>query len=305
MEANLHLHSRYSDGSLWPAEMALRARETGLALAALTDHDSLGGVPEFLAAAKAAGLEALAGCEMDCSLKDLGYRSEILAYFPEAKGEGDYPATAAFLRGVARAREERLRVFVERSRALFRRSDLSFEELLARKLGASPPADLRRGELSFSKVDLFEYLKDKGLVEQDLGYREFRKAYFDSELIKDGRFRRADAAEVAAPVLRDGGILVFPHPGHQFGDDAGRMRAQKAELVLLLSRFRELGVSGVELYWYRNAHTQAINELVREAAEPLGYFFTYGSDCHGPGSGKHTLGQFSGDFRGFPRPPRS
>jgi hypothetical protein len=68
----------------------------------------------------------------------------------------------------------------------------------------------------------------------------------------------------------------------------------------MLEYFKGCGVGGVELYWYRKAEGAEINELVAREAGRLGLFLTYGSDCHGPGSGKHTLGDFSGDFAGFP-----
>ncbi len=303
MEANLHLHSRYSDGSLWPAEIAARAAALGLRLVAVTDHDSLGGVPEFLAAAQRLGIEAVAGCEIDCSLPELGYRSELLAYFPGAGDAAAWSQTGAFLRRVARAREERLRLFIERARVVFCRPDLAFEELLARKIGPRPPEQLDRTALSFSKVDLYEYLKALAVVEPGVGYREFRKAYFDSGLIRDGRFHRAAIEEVVAPVHADGGVLVIPHLGHEFDDSPDRMRAELPRLRRLLGRFRELGIEGVELYWYRSEASAALNDLVRHEADKFGFFFTYGSDCHGPGSQKHTLGQFSGDFAGFPGQP--
>lgn len=300
MEANLHLHSRYSDGSLWPAEIAARAAASGLAFAAVTDHDSLGGVPEFQSAAAVLGLGVLPACEIDCALPELSYKSELLAYFPGAADPSGYALTDAFLRRITARRETRLKAFVERAKEVFRRSDLSFEELLVRKLGGRRVADVDRGALSFSKVDLYEYLKARGLVAQNVDYREFRRAYFDTGLFPDGRFPRVLATEVAEPILADGGVLVLPHPGHQFGDDPLRLRAEGASLDRLLRAFWELGVRGVELYWYHGRETEEINALVRKAAEPLGYFFTYGSDCHGPGSSKESLGDYSGDFQGFP-----
>ncbi len=62
---DLHVHSRSSDGSDTPAALAALAAESGLAAVALTDHDTVGGVPEFLEAARAfPQLEAIAGVEI-------------------------------------------------------------------------------------------------------------------------------------------------------------------------------------------------------------------------------------------------
>ncbi|MBP7264933.1 MAG: PHP domain-containing protein [Spirochaetia bacterium] len=71
MKADLHFHSRYSDGCLWPSELAERAARAGLEAAALTDHDTFGGWPEFRQAAERRGLATWPAVEIDCVDKDL------------------------------------------------------------------------------------------------------------------------------------------------------------------------------------------------------------------------------------------
>src|SRR4051794_7773690 len=63
----LHLHSAYSflDGASMPDEIVPRALELGYGAAALTDHNSLSGAMEFAQHAKALGLRALHGAEVD------------------------------------------------------------------------------------------------------------------------------------------------------------------------------------------------------------------------------------------------
>ena len=300
MEANLHLHSRYSDGTLWPEEVAAKASGCGLEAVALTDHDSVGGLPAFLSEAGRLGMEAIAGCEVDCEAPEIGYRSEILAYFPD----GAYPRTKAFLDEAMERRRLRLIAYIEHARCLYRREELSLEDLLAGKYG-SELGRVRLEAISVSKVDLFLYLRQKGILGPDLGYTRFRAEVLDTwNLAASGiKDRRTTVAELAAIVLADGGYLVVPHIGHEFHDDAAELEGRLNRLVGILSYFRGLGIDGVELYWYRNASTKRINEVVEKAASRLGFFLTYGSDCHGPGSGKDTLGQFSGDFPGFPGRP--
>jgi 3',5'-nucleoside bisphosphate phosphatase len=298
MEANLHLHSRYSDGTLWPEEIASAAAASGLELVALTDHDSLGGTRDFAVAAEDLGLASIAGCEIDCLAPEIDYRSEILGYFPG----GSYANTEALLAALLRRRSERLQAYIESSRRVFRRSDLSFEDLLLQKFG-SGNMRIKQGGISLSKVDLFLYLRERRVIDEAVDYREFRKSYLDSGLVDGPSMARTGLAEVADSVLKDGGFLVLPHIGHEFEDDARSIADQKKRLRSMLDHFKNLGVSGLELYWYRSPSTNAINELVAKEADRLGLFVTYGSDCHGPGSGKHTLGKYSGDFRGFPRLP--
>src|SRR5512146_2527796 len=60
---DLHLHSTASDGELAPAEVVARARAAGLAAMALTDHDTLAGLPEARTAGARLGVRVVAGCE--------------------------------------------------------------------------------------------------------------------------------------------------------------------------------------------------------------------------------------------------
>src|SRR3954452_10015853 len=53
---DLQSHSTCSDGTLRPAEVVARAAADGVRLLALTDHDTVAGVPEAHAAARVHGL---------------------------------------------------------------------------------------------------------------------------------------------------------------------------------------------------------------------------------------------------------
>jgi predicted metal-dependent phosphoesterase TrpH len=54
--ANLHLHSTHSDGVDTPTKLAQLVYEEGYKAAALTDHDSVSGNAEFMAACRALGM---------------------------------------------------------------------------------------------------------------------------------------------------------------------------------------------------------------------------------------------------------
>src|SRR5512147_1940275 len=60
---DLHLHSTASDGAFPPGEVVTRAAAAGLAAMALTDHDTLEGLPAALAAGERLGIRVIAGCE--------------------------------------------------------------------------------------------------------------------------------------------------------------------------------------------------------------------------------------------------
>ena len=61
---DLHLHSTVSDGRLRPAALVARAAERGVRAMALTDHDTVAGMPEAAAEAQRRGIELLSGVEL-------------------------------------------------------------------------------------------------------------------------------------------------------------------------------------------------------------------------------------------------
>lgn len=61
---DLHTHSHYSDGTFSPAQILAEAETLGLSAVALTDHNTVAGLPEFLAAAQDSAVEAVPGVEI-------------------------------------------------------------------------------------------------------------------------------------------------------------------------------------------------------------------------------------------------
>ena len=61
---DLHVHSTASDGTFTPMGLVAEAKRCGLAAFALTDHDTVDGVSEALAAGKASALEVIPGVEL-------------------------------------------------------------------------------------------------------------------------------------------------------------------------------------------------------------------------------------------------
>ena len=60
---DLHIHSTFSDGTDTPTALVALAEEKGLGAIALTDHNTVAGLPEFLEAAKGKRVRAIAGTE--------------------------------------------------------------------------------------------------------------------------------------------------------------------------------------------------------------------------------------------------
>lgn len=67
MEIDLHCHSTASDGALSPATVVARAHERGVRVLALTDHDTIEGLPEAQQRAAELGLQLVNGIELSCT----------------------------------------------------------------------------------------------------------------------------------------------------------------------------------------------------------------------------------------------
>ena len=76
---DLHNHSTYSDGTNTPTELVAIAEKAGLGAIALTDHNTVAGLPEFLAAAEGKSVRAIAGTEFSTDYK--GTELHILGLF--------------------------------------------------------------------------------------------------------------------------------------------------------------------------------------------------------------------------------
>ena len=79
MKIDLHMHSSYSgDGEHSPEKLVMMAKELGIDVVALTDHDTINGVNEMLEAGKKHGIKVIPAIEISCQVCDnvthiLGY----------------------------------------------------------------------------------------------------------------------------------------------------------------------------------------------------------------------------------------
>ncbi len=94
--ADLQLHSSASDGSDSPSEVVRRAARKGFAAIAITDHDTMAGVPEAAAEALALGIELIPGCELS-TLDDNERQIDMLAYGVR-HDDGEFGGTLSTIR---------------------------------------------------------------------------------------------------------------------------------------------------------------------------------------------------------------
>ena len=101
--ANLHLHSTYSDAQFTPEQLILIGKSLGYHALALTDHETDGGVREFLHHAEKEGVDALTGIEFYGEYDRANLHIVALDY------DMDNPALRAFVR-------ERVELYTEYTR---------------------------------------------------------------------------------------------------------------------------------------------------------------------------------------------
>ena len=235
-----------------------RAARIGLTAIALTDHDSVGGVPEAVAEGERLGVRVVSGCEFSTSAP--WGEMHVLGYFLPS----EHPTLAGFLQ---RCREDRIRRGREMVAALQAWGvDVSFEDLAAETGGAA----MGRPHLARALVRLGKVTSVDAAFQQWLG--KGKRAYVEKRL---PTFR-----EVADLVHLTGGIVSAAHL---------RERANRA----ILEAFKEEGLDAVETR--HPAHSGELRARLTELARNLGLFPTGGSDWHGDDDAESTHGMIGSE----------
>ncbi len=103
---DLHIHTTASDGTLAPEQVVRLGAQRGFSLLAVTDHDTMDGVPEALAAGARAGVRVLPGVEISSGV---ALEVHLLGYGMSP----DHPVMREMLEDMRRARVERMGRIIE------------------------------------------------------------------------------------------------------------------------------------------------------------------------------------------------
>lgn len=259
----------HSDGALSPAEVVASAAAAGVALFALSDHDTTEGVAEATVAADRAGIRLVTATEIT-ALFDGRQDLHVLGY----NIDPDDPALVAALARSRGDRENRARAMIE---AL---SELGFavdEETLAQR--SAQGQSIGRPHLAravVSRPENHERLAAAGLLDPTA---------FLVEYLIEGRPAFVPRAAPSVPEAIElihgaGGVAVWAHP---FWD------IENAEAVIeALERFQASGLDGVEAFYV--THTEEQTRLLVDHAAQSGLLTTGSSDFHGPEH--HTFSRF-------------
>ena len=244
-KADLHLHTKVSDGSEDITTILKMAKEAGITHLAITNHDTTQKTEEYIAEARRYGIYAIPGVEMSAYDSEREVRAHILGY--------NYRTTDHIERIGAETLRKRTENGLEYIRVL---NEIGYKADLEEIRTLSTSAIYKQHILAF--------LMKTGQTDSifgDVYYKEFKNGgpcSFDVDY--------PDAVECVKAICADGGIPVLAHPGQQNNFD-------------LLPKLVAAGLKGIE--YNHPSHNEELREKAAKAAQEFGLFLTGGSDFHG------------------------
>jgi predicted metal-dependent phosphoesterase TrpH len=249
---DLHLHSTASDGTNAPEVVVFAARDAGLQALALTDHDTVDGIPAARDAAFAAGIELVPGVELSAyeganEVHILGLHLTRLEEMRDA------------LTVFRTARRERAEGIVRLLNGLGVR--ITFGDVLA----VAHDASIGRPHVARALVENGWAMDLRDAFDRYLGAG--RPAYLDK--------RRITIPEAIDLIHRSSGIAVFAHPGPEGSRE--RIEALAA-----------MGLDGVEVI--HPSHSAEDRARLLALTRHFDLVPSGGSDSHGSAEGFRVVG---------------
>jgi predicted metal-dependent phosphoesterase TrpH len=262
---DLHVHSNFSDGTCTPAELMALAEAAGLSAVALCDHNTVSGLPDFLAVAQGSAVEAVPGIEFSTDYR--GTELHILGLFIRPE---HYAPIMEMMADFHRRKEQ---------------SNIDLVENLNRAGYAIDYAAIKASTADgfVNRAVIAAALLEKGYVESIQGaFKTLLKpshGYYNPP-------KRPDAFEVIRYIRSIGAAAVLAHPF---------LNLEEGELREFLPQAKAAGLHGMEvLYSKFDAATTALAEAM---AEEFSLLKSGGSDFHGTNKPDIAVGIGRGDLR--------
>jgi predicted metal-dependent phosphoesterase TrpH len=245
---DLHIHSNASDGKLSPEAIVNMAAEYGLKYIALTDHDSVAGIPAALRAVSAfPELVFIPGVEISTEIAD--GEVHILGYFIDFTDKDFTQALGRF----RDSRQGRAQGMIAKLAKMGINIDWARVQELAGD-GVIGRPHVARAMLEKGYITTFEEAFDKYIGHGGPAY------------VERDKMTPAEAVEL---ILRARGLPVLAHP------------FTVAEPEKLVKELQPKGLVGLEAY-YKDASPDDVKAMLR-VAERNGLIVTGGTDYHGLG----------------------
>jgi hypothetical protein len=256
---DLHIHTTASDGLLLPEKVVEIAKQKGLAAIAITDHDTVSGFEPAQKKGEELGIEVVPAVELSATFR--GEDFHILGYLMEY----DNPE---FLKKIEFFRAERMQ-----------RGEKMVQKL--NELGIDLSMDTVKsiaGKGSVGRPHLADALvKEEFVRSYDEAFARYL-GYHAPAYVPKKYLTPSEAIELIHLVR---GVAVLAHPGTTKSD-------------YLIADFVAMGMDGLEAY--HSQHSRGIVEHYINISKKIGLIYTGGSDCHGRGLGKATIGNIKVPF---------
>ncbi len=247
---DLHTHTTASDGTLSPGALIDLAAAKGLRAVAITDHDTVAGIPAALKRGKQHGVVVIPGMELGVRWDGHG-QMHILGYHIDYQ-HAYLLERLAWLRARRRERAEQI---VKRLRALGLKVTLDRVLELAGN-GAVGRPHVARVLLEAGHVKSISEAFERYLSPGAPGFLE--KIQFTSH----------EAIEL---ICSSGGVAVLAHPA--------TLKLSPQGLQACVEELIGEGLLGIEVYWSK--HHSAETSQYKELTARYGLIVTGGSDFHG------------------------
>lgn len=264
MYCDLHTHSNFSDGTYSPAELIAEAARLGLTAIALTDHNTVAGLPDFVAAGQGSGVEAIPGCEFSTDYQ--GTELHILGLFIEP----DHYCTVTNLLEQAQQEKERSNL------ALVAALKENGYEVDYAQICSGYAGQINRAHFAAA------------LIEK--GYFETMQQAFKGPLsAKHGFYqppKRIDAYDCIRFIKSIGAVAVLAHPF---------LSLDEADLRVFLPEAVAAGLDAMEVAYSK--YSPETTAAAFAVADAFGLKYSGGSDFHGGNKPDIALGSGRGDLQ--------
>lgn len=262
---DLHTHSHYSDGTLSPSELIRLAKQADIGAVALCDHNTVAGLPEFVAAGENSGVEAVPGIEFSTDYGDTELHIIMLFVKPR-----DYDTITSL---VAQARQRKEESTIRLVQAL---QDGGFAVSYEKLRSQTPDGYINRAHIG---AELTRLGYTASIQEAFKQYLNPGKGFFAPP-------KRLDVFETIGTIKELGGAAVLAHP---FLNLTGR------QLEAFLPRAKAYGLDAMET-WYSKFDPETTRQAEQLAAR-FHLLQSGGSDFHGENKPDIFLGRGRGELQ--------